>query len=94
MADKVTPFAPATDADDTKQVTGLTEPKTLPLTGMSRANQLLPFLPFGATTLWNWSKDGRFPAPVKLSPTCTAWRNADVHEWFASHAPVNEAQGA
>lgn len=70
-----------------------TEPKKqtvsiahLPAQGMSRASQLLPFLPFGASTLWAWSRDGRFPAPVKLSPTMTAWRNADVIDWLNSHA--------
>ena len=73
-----------------------TEPKKktlsidhLPAQGMSRASQLLPFLPFGASTLWSWSRDGRFPAPVKLSPTMTAWRNADVIEWLNSHALTN-----
>ncbi len=59
--------------------------KHLPSQGMSRANQILPFLPFGSSTLWAWSRDGRFPAPVKLSPTMTAWRNADVIEWLDSH---------
>ncbi|SLJ83774.1 helix-turn-helix transcriptional regulator [Psychrobacter sp. DAB_AL43B] len=57
----------------------------LPSIGMSRASQLIPFLPFGSSTLWAWSRDGRFPAPVKLSPTMTAWRNADVIEWLESH---------
>ena len=59
--------------------------KYLPPQGMSRASQLLPFLPFGITTLWAWSKDGRFPRGIKLSPTITAWRNADVIEWLNSH---------
>ena len=56
----------------------------LPPQGMSRASQILPFLPFGSSTLWAWSRDGRFPAPVKLSPTMTAWRNADVIDWLNS----------
>lgn len=59
--------------------------KYLPPQGMSRASQLIPFLPFGSSTLWAWSRDGRFPAPIKLSPTMTAWRNADVIEWLESH---------
>lgn len=54
----------------------------LPKHGYSRASQLLPFLPFGSTTLWCWSKDGRFPKPIKLSDAVTAWSNADVHAWF------------
>ncbi|MDX1787539.1 MAG: AlpA family phage regulatory protein [Psychrobacter sp.] len=60
--------------------------KYLPSHGMSRASQLLPFLPFGSSTLWAWSRDGRFPAPVKLSPTMTAWRNADVIDWLNNPA--------
>lgn len=62
--------------------------KYLPPQGMSRASQLIPFLPFGSSTLWAWSRDGRFPAPVKLSPTMTAWRNADVIEWLESHTSI------
>lgn len=65
-----------------KQTTSLAH---LPAQGMSRASQLLPFLPFGSSTLWAWSRDGRFPAPVKLSPTMTAWRNSEVIEWLNSH---------
>lgn len=60
--------------------------KHLPPQGMSRASQLLPFLPFGSSTLWAWSKDGRFPSPVRLSPTMTAWRNADVIQWLSDQS--------
>ena len=67
----------------TKQTTSI---KHLPPQGMSRASQLIPFLPFGSTTLWAWSRDGRFPAPVKLSPTMTAWHNADVIDWLNNPA--------
>ena len=66
--------------------------KYLPPQGMSRASQLIPFLPFGTSTLWAWSRDGRFPAPVKLSPTMTAWRNADVIEWLESHTSTTSEE--
>ena len=66
--------------------------KHLPPQGMSRASQLIPFLPFGTSTLWAWSRDGRFPAPVKLSPTMTAWRNADVIEWLESHTSITSEE--
>ncbi len=73
-------------ADDTthsaEQINDSLHVKYLPPQGMSRASQILPFLPFGSSTLWAWSKDGRFPSPVRLSPTMTAWRNADVIEWL------------
>lgn len=72
-------------SNDTKPTTANNPVNHLPPQGMSRASQLIPFLPFGSSTLWAWSRDGRFPAPVKLSPTMTAWRNADVIEWLNSH---------
>ena len=63
----------------------------LPPQGMSRASQLLPFLPFGSSTLWAWSRDGRFPSPIRLSNTMTAWRNADVIEWLSNqNTSINE----
>lgn len=64
------------------QVTQSEYAKYLPPQGMSRASQILPFLPFGRTTLHEWSKDGRFPPSIKLSPTMVAWRNADVLDWL------------
>lgn len=59
--------------------------QNLPTTGMGRAKDILPFLPFSKTTLFEWSKDGRFPAGKKLSPTMTAWNYADIHAWLNSH---------
>ena len=56
--------------------------KLLPPQGMSRARDILPFLPFGRTTLHEWSRDGRFPASVRLSPTMVAWKNSEVLEWL------------
>ena len=60
--------------------------KLLPRQGMSRAKDILPLLPFGRTTLHEWSRDGRFPSSVKLSPTIVAWRNSDVLEWIENHS--------
>jgi predicted DNA-binding transcriptional regulator AlpA len=65
----------------------------LPPQGMSRAKDILPFLPFGRTTLHEWSQNGRFPASIKLSPTMVAWRNSDVLEWLSSHnIPSNDVR--
>lgn len=73
----------------------LASPKTLSTVGMSRASQILPFLPFGSSTLWAWSKDGRFPAPVKLSPTITAWHNTDVLNWLHQlNSPSDEIEAS
>ena len=83
QTNKDNPVITVTD-NSTKATKQTTSVKHLPPQGMSRASQLLPFLPFGSSTLWAWSRDGRFPAPVKLSPTMTAWRHADVIDWLNS----------
>ena len=80
------------DVDSRKQEVGNSPLKHLPHQGMSRASQLLPFVPFSKTTLFEWSKDGRFPAPVKLSPTMTAWRNSEVIAWLEGQSA--NAKGA
>lgn len=61
-------------------------PATLPETGYSRLSQLLPYLPIAKSTIEAWVKIGKFPAPVKLSKTVTAWRNSDIHAWLDSLA--------
>ena len=68
---------------DNKPDDSLTDIATiLPRQGMSRASQILPFLPFGSTTLWKWSREGLFPAPIRISSTITAWRNIEVLDWL------------
>lgn len=59
--------------------------KLLPLQGMSRAKDILPLLPFSRTTLHEWSRDGRFPKSIRLSPNMVAWKNAEVLEWLNNH---------
>lgn len=59
-------------------------PEKLPVTGLSRLSQILPYLPIAKSTIEDWVKKGKFPAPIKLSPTVTAWRNSDIHAWLDS----------
>ena len=66
----------------------LHNPTTLPHDGMSRLSQILPFLPIGKSTVWNWVKQGKFPQPIKLSPTITVWRNHDIHAWLQAQGEV------
>ena len=59
---------------------------TFPHDGYSRLQQLLPYLPIAKSTVEDWVKKGKFPKPVKLSATVTAWRNSDIHAWLDSLA--------
>lgn len=57
-------------------------PAILPATGYSRLSQILPFLPIAKSTVEKWVREGRFPAPIKLAPTVTCWKNEDIHAWL------------
>ena len=35
-------------------------------------------------TIWQWVKNGEFPAPIKLSGSVTVWRLSDVQTWMQS----------
>lgn len=87
-----TPVIPFTsnNVGSAEQKAGNSPLKHLPPQGMSRASQLLPFVPFSKTTLFEWSKDGRFPAPIKLSSTMTAWRNSEVIAWLEGQSADTE----
>lgn len=45
-----------------------------------RLRQCLEIVPVSKSTWWLRVKEGRYPAPVKLSTRCTAWRERDVLE--------------
>jgi prophage regulatory protein len=32
-------------------------------------------------TIWRWSREGRFPAPVKLAGNLTRWSRSDIERW-------------
>jgi prophage regulatory protein len=37
-------------------------------------------IPVSRSTWWAGVKSGRFPAPVKLGPRITAWRDSDIQQ--------------
>ncbi len=40
------------------------------------------------STVYALAADGRFPAPVRLSPRTSAWRSDDVQAWIDSRQPT------
>lgn len=42
-------------------------------------------LPISPTTLWRWVKNGKFPQPVKLGPSVTAWSAQSIQKWLESN---------
>jgi len=51
---------------------------TLPETGFLRLPEVLKFIPVCRTVWWEGIKSGKYPAGIKLSTRCTAWRAEDI----------------
>lgn len=51
----------------------------------SRPGQM-GLVPVCPATIWRWVKDGKFPAPIRLSGRVTAWEVAKVDAWIQSQA--------
>lgn len=51
---------------------------SLPETGFVRLPQVLQVFPISRSAWWQGVKDGKYPAAVKLSERCTAWRVEDI----------------
>ncbi|KDN25168.1 phage transcriptional regulator AlpA [Moraxella bovoculi 237] len=63
---------------------------TFPRQGISRIKAVCMMTGLSKSTIYNWVKAGKFPAPIKLSPTMTAWRNSDVLDWINSLETVDD----
>jgi excisionase family DNA binding protein len=37
-------------------------------------------------SVWQWVREGRFPAPVKLSAHTTRWRLSEIEAWERARA--------
>lgn len=79
---------PSTKATPKSQAT-----TPLPLTTphFLREKQVLQHFPVSRSELWNRVRDGRFPAPVKLSARVSAWRSGDVMRVLAEYGCTGEA---
>lgn len=62
--------------------------ESLPATGFVRYSQIKDIIPLSRATLWRKVADNTFPAPLKLSPGCVAWRVEDVRAWMAALSTV------
>ena len=43
-----------------------------------RLKQVLELVPVSKSTWWAWCREGKAPAPIKLSEKTTCWRLSDV----------------
>lgn len=45
--------------------------------------QVLEIVPVSRATWWNWVAIQKAPAPLKLSPRVTCWRESDILQFIA-----------
>ena len=70
-------------AENTAQSAPEAKPE-LNLPALCRLNHLLPHLPIARSTVWLWSRTGRFPAPIKpFGKACTLWRREEILAWLS-----------
>jgi prophage regulatory protein len=43
-----------------------------------RIRQVLEIVPVSRSTIWQWVRDQKFPAPVRLGDRVTVWRETEV----------------
>jgi prophage regulatory protein len=43
-----------------------------------------------ASSIWRLAQRGHFPAPIKLSPGCTAWFEHEIDDWLNAKAKDRE----
>ena len=67
--------------------------ETLPREGFSRIDRVLEIIPTSRTSWYRGIQEGRFPAPVKIGPNQSAWRNSDILD-LAERLAAGEEKGA
>lgn len=62
------------------------------INALASSPQRSGLLPVTAPTIWRWARDGKFPAPVKLSAGTTAWLLDDVEAWLQQRAATGASK--
>lgn len=58
----------------------------LPDSALLRWSAWAPLSPISRSETHARVQEGRFPAPLRLSPKCSCWRVADLRAWLADPA--------
>lgn len=49
---------------------------------LMKYDDIAELIPVSHTTLYKWSKTGKFPARVIISERISGWRREDVYNWI------------
>lgn len=53
-----------------------------------RIQQVLDIFPVSRTTWYRGITEGRFPAPIRLGPNTSAWRESDIAKLVKNYSEV------
>ena len=59
-------------------------------TPVLRRKQVCALLGVSHTTLYDWIRAGRFPAPIELGPNSRAWLREEVEEFLAQRKAARD----
>ena len=59
-----------------------TDVRTRPRTRLLRISEVEARTGLSRSTIYEWSADGRFPPPVRLSDRVVRWVEAEVEAWI------------
>ena len=63
---------------------------TLPRRAM-RVRRVSEKTGYSISSIWRLARQGDFPAPVKLSPGCTAWFEHEIDAWLDAKSLKRDA---
>ena len=68
-----------------------TSPETTPeigrymrVTDITTTSKHKGILPVSPSTLWRWVRQGKFPAPVRLTSCTVVWKESAITAWLAA----------
>lgn len=67
----------------------MTEPDPL-----MTADEVMAELNIGKSAFFDWIANGKFPAPLRLSPQCVRWRTSEVQHWINTRPRTREPKKA
>ncbi|WP_180977576.1 helix-turn-helix transcriptional regulator [Janthinobacterium sp. ROICE36] len=58
--------------------------RVLRISGLATTPSKSGKLPVSPATVWRWVREGKFPAPHKISAGVTVWNESDVDAWLTA----------
>ncbi len=61
---------------------------------MLRVTEVAALLQLHPMTIWDWTKHGKFPRPLRLGPQTVVWKASEVQAWLDAKAAETDETSA